>query len=75
MTDPTVAERMRKLLTCSTHPVIGIVCGHVIANITTALAEARREGCSEVLVEAQALGYLDHADACRKSISSETCTS
>jgi len=51
-------------------------CGRdeLVQRITTALAEARREVCSNTLAEAQSLGYLDHADACRKGIDSETCT-
>ena len=78
MTDPIAAERI--VLRCHhTSPKIYGEIGSTREGacapcISTALAEARQEVCSETIAEAQALGYLNHADACRKGIDSETCT-
>ena len=47
---------------------------HSSKTLKPCCTEAKREVCSSILAEAQALGYLDHADACRKGIDSETCT-
>src|SRR3990167_9947536 len=77
MTDPTVAERILDAMHKATYRKGGDQQDRRkrrAAIVTTALAEERREVCSSTLAEAQALGYLDHADACRKGIDSETCT-
>ena len=76
MTDPT-AERILDAMHKATYRKGGDQQDRRkrrAAIVTTAMAEAKREVCSSILAEAQALGYLDHAGACRKGIDSKICT-